>query len=123
MNIFSFIILMSPPAGNGAAGASSPWYSTMIPILLMIVVFYFFMIRPQQKKSKDQKAFKDTLQKGAKVVTIGGIHGKIAEVKEATFVIEIANGIKITIEKSAVSMDLTKAVQAEKPAPAASITE
>ena len=105
------------PGTTGGAGGGSSMFGTMIPILLMIVVFYFFMIRPQQKKAKDQKNFKDTLGKGAKIVTIGGVHGKISEVRDTTFVIEVGNGLKLTIEKSAISMDLTKAVQAEKPTP------
>ena len=103
---------------GGAQGGGS-MFGTMVPILLMIVVFYFFMIRPQQKKAKEQKNFKDTLQKGDKVVTIGGIHGKIAEVRDTTFVIEVGNGHKHTIEKSAISMEITKAVQNEKPSPSA----
>ena len=89
----------------------------LIMISLMMVVVYFFMMRPQQKKAKEAAKFKDSLEKGANIVTIGGIHAKIAEVKERTFIVEIANQVKVEIEKSAVSPDLTKASQA--PAPAA----
>ena len=76
-----------------------------LPLLLILVVFYFFFIRPQQKKAKDQKKFREELKKGQKIVTIGGIHGKILEVKESTVIIEVGNGIKMTVEKSAIAMD------------------
>jgi preprotein translocase subunit YajC len=76
-----------------------------IPLILIIVVFYFFMIRPQLKKSKDQKKFRENIKVGDKIVTIGGIHAKIAEIQETTFMISVEGGVKLKIEKSAVSMD------------------
>ncbi len=79
--------------------------SQLFPLLLIVVVFYFFMIRPQLKKSKDQKKYMENIQKGDKIVTIGGIHGKITEVQETTFIIEVEGGNKLKIQKSAVSMD------------------
>lgn len=78
-----------------------------IPLILVIVVFYFFMIRPQLKKTKEQKKFRENLGKGDKIVTIGGIHGKIHDVQESTFIIEVEGGHKLKIEKSAVSMDFS----------------
>ncbi len=72
---------------------------------LLMVVFYFFMIRPQQKKAKEAKKFRESLQKGSKVITIGGIHGKVLEVAETTVLLEVDNGTKIRFEKSAVAMD------------------
>jgi preprotein translocase subunit YajC len=63
------------------------------------------MIRPQTKKAKDTKKFREALAKGDKVVTIGGVHGKIAEIKETTLIIETEGGGKLRIEKSAVSME------------------
>lgn len=77
----------------------------MIFILLIFVIFYFFMIRPQQKKQKQVEEFRSKLAKGDKVTTIGGIHGKIREIKESTFVIEIANDVCIEVEKAAISVD------------------
>lgn len=82
------------------------WMS-MLPLFLILIVFYFFFIRPQTKKNKDQKKFREALKKGEKVVTLGGIHGKIAEVKETTIVLEVGNQVKLTVEKSAVVMDTT----------------
>lgn len=72
---------------------------------LMIVVFYFFMIRPQQKKAKDAKKFRESLQKGTKVVTIGGLHGKVVEVNDSTILLEVDSNVKLRFEKSAVAMD------------------
>jgi preprotein translocase subunit YajC len=81
----------------------------------IIVVFYFFMIRPQQKKQKDQKSFVDNLKKGDNVVTIGGLHGRIAAVDSTTVQIDVDRGLKLTFEKSAISREATaKPVEEEK---------
>ena len=69
----------------------------------IILIFYFFMIRPQQKKASDQKKFRSNLQKGVNVVTIGGLHGKVASVEENTVWLEVDKGIKLKFEKSAIA--------------------
>lgn len=69
-------------------------------IIILIVIFYFFMIRPQQKRQKETKKFRDSLAKGSKVITAGGIHGRIAELTETTVTLEVAPGVKIKVEKS-----------------------
>jgi preprotein translocase subunit YajC len=74
----------------------------LIPLVLIMVVFYFFMIRPQMKKQKELKKFRENLAVGDKVVTIGGIHGKVLEITDTTVLIN-SEGSKIRIEKSAVS--------------------
>ena len=74
----------------------------------IILVFYFFMIRPQQKKAKQQKNFKNEIKKGDRVVTIGGLHGKVVEVKDATMSLETEGGHRLKVEKAAISMDFTK---------------
>ena len=74
----------------------------MVMIGLMIVVFYFFMIRPQTKKQKELKKFRETLKAGDKVVTIGGVHGKILEVNDSTVLVN-SEGSKIRFEKSAIA--------------------
>ena len=71
----------------------------------IIAVFYFFMIRPQAKRAKDAKKFRESLGKGTKVVTIGGIHGKVLEVQDNTVLIDTMTGSKLKIEKSAISPD------------------
>ncbi|MFA6247429.1 MAG: preprotein translocase subunit YajC [Mucilaginibacter sp.] len=92
-------------------------YQQLIMFGLIAVVFYFFMIRPQMKKQKDQKKYVDELKKGDKVVTTAGIHGKIYEVADTTFLIETEGGGRIRFDKSAVSLDASKALNT--PAPAA----
>ncbi|MBX2972616.1 MAG: preprotein translocase subunit YajC [Flavobacteriales bacterium] len=71
----------------------------------MILVFYLFMIRPQQKKAKDAKKFRESLQKGTKVVTIGGLHGKVVEVADSTILLEVDSNVRLRFEKSAIAMD------------------
>jgi preprotein translocase subunit YajC len=86
-------------------GGENSWMS-MLPLFLILIVFYFFFIRPQTKKAKEQKKFREALQKGQKVVTIGGLHGKIMEVNESTVVLEISGGqVKVTVEKSAIVLN------------------
>lgn len=71
-------------------------------IIAIIAIFYFMMIRPQQKKQKEIKKFRDGLQVGDKVVTAGGIHGKIKSIKDEHFVVSIADGVDIRMEKGSV---------------------
>ncbi|MFN6038954.1 MAG: preprotein translocase subunit YajC [Bacteroidota bacterium] len=85
-------------------GANQGW-GQFIPLILIVVVFYFFMIRPQVKKQKEAKKFMENIKKGDKIVTIGGIHGKIHEVQDNSFIIEIADGVKVKVSKTAISMD------------------
>jgi len=85
-------------------------------MVLMFGILYFFMIRPQQKKAKDQKKFAEEIKKGDYVVTIGGLHGRIAEVEDDTIIVEVERGARIRFSKSAVSMESTKAAANKKPA-------
>ncbi len=100
------MLLMAPQPGQ------NPIIS-FLPILLIIVVFYFFMIRPQMKKQKQQNTFRQELKKGDKIVTIAGIHGKLVEVQDKTFIMEIEGGVRMKIEKSAVSMENSMALNKE----------
>jgi preprotein translocase subunit YajC len=95
--------------------AQNSW-SFPLMMVLMFAILYFFMIRPQQKKAKDQKKFTEEIKKGDYVVTIGGIHGRVAEVEDDTFIVEVERGARIKFSKSAVSMESTKAVANKKPA-------
>ena len=94
--------------GSGAAGGIMGF----LPMILIIVVFYFFMIRPQMKKAKDHKKFVAELKKGDKVITTAGIHGKIVDLNETTIVLETEGGGKIRFDKSAVSLDASKGLNA-----------
>ncbi len=97
-------------AGGGEQNPTSFW----IMMGLMLVVFYFFMIRPQSKKAKAAKQFRESLNKGSKVVTIGGIHGKVVEVKDNTVTIEVEGGIKLKLDKTAVAMDSSEQLSEAK---------
>lgn len=80
---------------------------TVQPLIMMglvMIVIYFFMLRPQMKKAKDEKKFREAIKKGDRIVTIGGIHGKINEIREDSFIIEVEGNNRLKIEKSAVSM-------------------
>lgn len=96
MNVLNVLL----QAGGGGA------MSSIIMLVAIIVIFYFFMIRPQQKRQKEEKKFREALTKGQRVVTIGGLHGKIADVRETTILIEVANDVKIEVEKTAVAMSV-----------------
>lgn len=74
----------------------------LMPIILMFVIFYFLLIRPQQKRQKEVRAMQDSLQKGDKVITIGGFHGVIHSLDEATVVIQAGDGTKLTYDRSAI---------------------
>jgi preprotein translocase subunit YajC len=88
----------------GTAGQSNPLI-TMLPLVLVFVVFYFFMIRPQMKKQKELAKYRDSLQKGDRVVTTGGIYGKVSEVKDNIVMMDIGGDIRIKVDKSAVLKD------------------
>ena len=78
---------------------------SFLPLLLIIVVFYFFMIRPQMKRQKELKNFREALQKGDKVITTGGIYGRIVEMQDNTVFIEVDNNVKIRVDKAALLKD------------------
>ena len=96
------ILLMSQPEGGAKGGGGM---QTILMFGAIFIVFYFFMIRPQMKKQKEAKKFKESLNNGAKIVTIGGIHGKIIEVKENIVIIETEGGNRLKMEKSAISKE------------------
>jgi preprotein translocase subunit YajC len=111
MNLLNILLFMPP---QGEDGGGSGGLMSFLPLILIILVFYLFFIRPQMRKSKEQKKFRESLQKGMKVVTIGGIHGKIVEVEETTVVLDIGNQVKMIFEKSAVAMDNSSRLQENK---------
>lgn len=101
MNLLNIILMMPQNEGEGSGLMS------FLPLVLVVLVFYLFFIRPQMKKSKDQKKYRESIKKGEKVITIGGIHGKIIEVSETTVTIETLDQSRMVVEKSAVAMDST----------------
>ncbi|WP_164364912.1 preprotein translocase subunit YajC [Sulfuriroseicoccus oceanibius] len=91
---------------------------TVIMMVLMFVMFYFILIRPQRKRQKELEAKVKSLKTGMKVVTIGGINGIVANVKERTLVLKVADNVKIEFEKSAVATVVTKDDEKAGSAPA-----
>ena len=107
---FLFQVLAAPAApGAGGAGMQS-----LIFLLLIIVVFYFFMIRPQVKKQKEATNFRNALKKGDKIATTGGIYGKITDVKDRTVTVEIADGVIVKVDKTAVTAEPTEQTATKK---------
>jgi preprotein translocase subunit YajC len=103
MNYFTFLLLMGQPAGS-TQGKGNTWV-TLIPLLLLFVVFYFFMIRPQMKKQKEMTNYRSSLKKGDKVITNGGIYGRITEIKDNYVMMDAGGDIKLKVDKSALLKD------------------
>lgn len=98
-------ILLEAPAQSGGMGS-------ILMIVALIAIFYFFMIRPQSKKQKEVKRFREGLKSGDKVTTAGGIHGRIREVKKnGTVLLEIADGVRIIIDATMIYPTMQDAVQ------------
>jgi preprotein translocase subunit YajC len=108
MDILLYLLQATSAKPQGGMGS----YTSFIFLALMIVVFWLFFIRPQAKRAKNQKKFITDLQKGDKIVTIAGIHGTINKVNDEdnTLNIEVSPGSYIKIERAAISMDWTAAV-------------
>ncbi len=98
MNLLSILLQADATVANGGAAG----YSGLIMMLLIFVVFYFFMIRPQTKRQKEIKKQREAMKAGDKVVTAGGIYGKIREVKDNAVIIEVADNVKIKVDKNSV---------------------
>lgn len=101
MSSILFIIAQAPAGGSSI--------NMLLMMGLMIVVFYFFMIRPQMKRQKEMTKFRAALQKGDKIVTTGGIYGKIDEIKDNIIILEVAPNIKLKVDKSVVLKDMSDA--------------
>jgi preprotein translocase subunit YajC len=97
-NYLNIVLMTSPQQGQ------SPW-SSLIPLLLIMVVFYFFLIRPQMKRQKELKSFRETLKKGDRIITSGGIYGKINNISDNTITIDVGNNVLLKVDKSAVLRD------------------
>jgi len=93
-----------------AAGGAG--YGQLIMMGGLILVFYFFMIRPQMKKQKEHKKYIEQLGVNSKIVTTAGIHGRIVEVSDTTFLVDVGSGVRIRFDKSAVALDASKAANA-----------
>lgn len=99
-NALNLILMGAPAEGSNPMGS-------FLPLILIVVVFYFFMIRPQVKRQKDLRNFRDSLAKGDKIITTGGIYGKINNIQENIITVDIGNSVIIKVDKSAVLKDKT----------------
>lgn len=98
----------APSTGGGAGGAEGGaaqqggLMGMLFPLAIFVLIFYFFIIRPQKKRDKQQKNMIDSIARGDQIITIGGFYGTVREVRDDSFQIEIAEGVRVTILKSAV---------------------
>lgn len=102
MGNFVYLFFMAQPAGS--TGGSNPLV-TFLPLILVFVVFYFFMIRPQMKKQKEMNNYRTSLKRGDKVVTTGGLYGRVYEVKDNYILLDVGGDIKLKVDKSALLKD------------------
>ena len=109
MNLLHIFLMMPQNEGGEGGGIGA-----FLPLILIVLVFYLFFIRPQMRKTKEQKKFREALAKGDKIITIGGIHGKVLEIKESTVVIEVDGQNRLTVEKSAIAMDRSSHLSEKK---------
>ena len=93
------IVGMTPQQGTGGGGM----FSTVIMFAVIILIFYFMILRPQQKRQKERQQLLESIQKGDKIVTIGGLHGTVVGLEDKTALIQVADNVKVKIEKSAVA--------------------
>lgn len=91
---FLWLILQVQPGGS--------WYSQLIIMGGIILVFYFFMIRPQLQKQKKEKQFRESLKKGDKVVTVGGLHGRISQIDNKSVLLDVDDHVKLRFERTAI---------------------
>jgi len=106
MQFYYILLMMGDPEKGGSA------WPNMLFIGAIFFIMYFFMIRPQSKKAKEQRTFISSIQKGDKVVTIGGVHGKVLKVNEdGTVLVEVDANTKLKIEKSSLSVEFSKKAQ------------
>lgn len=109
MNLLT--VLLQAPAGGGGMD-----YSFWIMMIAVFAIMYFFMIRPQNKKQKEIANFRKGLEVGQKVITAGGIHGKIKDIKDSIILLEIADNVRIKIDKNSIFASAPEVNQTQEPA-------
>ena len=94
---------MSQTGGAGASGGQAGGFGSLVPLILMFAIFYFLLIRPQQKRSKEHRVMIDNLKKGDRIITSGGLYGRITAVNENTLTVEIADKVRVKVMRSNVA--------------------
>ena len=105
MNILTFTLLQAAPAGQAPTGGGSMFW---VMIIAMFVIMWFFMIRPQRKQQKELEKFRNSLKRGDKVVTAGGIYGTVDEIKDRTVLIKVDGDVKLRVDKNSLVRDFTQ---------------
>ena len=100
-------------SGAGAAPQGSGGFSAFVPLILMFVIFYFLLIRPQQKKAKEHREMINSIKKGDRIITSGGIHGLVTAVSDTIMTVEIADKVRIKLARGNVSALVKPASQAQ----------
>ena len=101
MNALYNLIGMTPPGGGTGGGSSM--VSTMVMFSLIIGIFYFMILRPQQKRQKERAKLLESIQKGDKVITVGGMHGTVIGLEDKIVLVQVADNVKLKFEKTAIS--------------------
>jgi preprotein translocase subunit YajC len=104
MNFTDFLLLAQAAAPAPGAPEQPPFFMSIMPLIFVFVIFYFLLIRPQQKKQKEHQKLVESVKTGDKVVTSAGIHGIIANVKDRTVVVKVADNVKIEFDRVAITM-------------------
>jgi len=99
--------------GSGGAEGGASGFTGFIPLILMFVIFYFLLIRPQQKRSKEHRQMVSNLKKGDRIVTSGGIHGRITGLDDTTLTVEIADKVRVKVARGNVSAMVQPASQSQ----------
>ena len=101
-------MFVTPAFAQAAPGGAASAFTSFVPLILIFAIMYFLLIRPQQKKQKEHQQLVASVKTGDKVITAGGIHGIVANVKETTFLVKVADNVKIEFDRSAIT-SVTKA--------------
>ncbi len=92
--------------GGAASGQGTSGFTSLVPLILMFVIFYFLLIRPQQKKTKEHREMLGQLKKGDRIITSGGLHGRVTAISEGTMTVEIADKVRVKVARGNVAQVL-----------------
>ncbi|MDR0731309.1 MAG: preprotein translocase subunit YajC [Treponema sp.] len=114
MKSFAFSLLMAAPEGSSPTGGAA--FLQFLPFIAIIAIFYFLIIRPQNKKQKETQRMLEALKKGDRVITIGGVHGIIQNVRDHSVIVKVDDNVKLEFNRSAISSveSAAKEVKEEK---------
>jgi len=106
---------MGQAGAPGVAGQPGSPLTAFAPLIIMFVIFYFLLIRPQQKKQKEHKLMLENLQRGDRVITAGGLYGRIVEAKDEILTLDLGNDVQVQVGRGFISTLITAETAAAKP--------